>query len=731
MSSSPSTAPAVLDVESLTVSYATPRGRLSALSDVGFSVRAGETLALVGESGSGKSTAALTVMGLLGPEARVHGGTMLFNGQDLSRLTAGERQALRGDRVSIVFQDPFTSLNPGLPIGLQVAEPLIFHRGMSEAAALDRAVAALAEVGLPHPREIARAYPHQLSGGMQQRALIATALICDPALVILDEPTTALDVTVEAQILDLLDELRRRRGLSMLFITHNLGLVNRICDTVCVLYAGSVIEYGPTAQVLTEPGHPYTRGLLTSMPRLDPEHRRARLIPIAGKFPDLTHLPAGCVFHPRCAHAEAACRENAQPMAPVAAGHAVRCWKSVAINAAREAMASPQRAGVPPRVVAQRGEWLLEVKGLRKRYPLNTRLARARLGIPGTRASIPWFRFERPAVNAIAGVSLAIGSGETLGLVGESGCGKSTLGRCVVRLLEPSDGSILFRGRDISREDRQQLRAFRGLAQIVFQNPISSLNPRKTVGAAIDRSLANFSGLSHKDALARRTEILEQVGLAGSYADRFPHQLSGGERQRVGIARAIATGPRFIVCDEPVSALDVSVQATVLNLLSDLRDQLGLSYLFISHDLSVVAHIADRIAVMYAGMICEEGPTDAILAPPYHPYTATLLSAIPSPDPTVARTVRIRPRIAEAPGKGPAGGCVYHHRCPRTLGRICEETPPPIVQAAAGHRIACHLPLAELEAMPPVLPVRAADGAGSPPGDRSGDAAWRSPAAPQ
>ena len=499
----------------------------------------------------------------------------------------------------------------------------------------------------------------------------------------------------------------------MLFITHNLGVVNRICDTVCVLYAGSVLEYGPTAQVLSKPAHPYTRGLLTSMPRLSPAHRRARLIPIAGKFPDLTQLPSGCIFHPRCAHAEAACRDNAQTLACVAADHAVRCWKSVAINAA-EAAISTTRTAEPFPVPGQQGAPLLEVNDLRKIYPLGTRLAKRHLRIPGTRASIPWFRFERPEVRAIDGVSLSIRSGGTLGLVGESGCGKSTLGRCVVQLLEPSGGSVVFRGRDIRHADRKELRAFRGLAQIVFQNPISSLNPRKTVGATIDRSLANFSGVSGKRAVDRRTEILEQVGLAGSYADRYPHQLSGGERQRVGIARAIATGPKFIVCDEPVSALDVSVQATVLNLLADLRDQLGLSYLFISHDLSVVAHIADRIAVMYAGTICEEGPTEAILAPPYHPYTEMLLSAIPSADPAVAQTMRIRPRVDARTDDRPTRGCVYQHRCPRSLGRICEERSPPIVQATPGHRIACHLPLATLEAMPSVLPVRVTDESRSP-----------------
>jgi peptide/nickel transport system ATP-binding protein len=692
----------VLDVAGLTVSYATRRGPLNALADVSFAIAAGETLALVGESGSGKSTASLAITGLLGAEATIHAGRILFNGRDLAALAPGQRQALRGDRIGIVFQDPFTSLNPALPVGLQVAEPLIFHRAMPEAAALAKAVDALAEVGLPRPRELARVYPHQLSGGMQQRALIAAALVCDPELVILDEPTTALDVTVEAQILDLLDELRARRGVAMLFITHNLGLVNRICERVCVLYAGSVIEYGPKADVLRAPAHPYTRGLLGSMPRLDAQHRRSRLTPIAGRFPDLTDIPPGCVFHPRCPHAEAACREQAQALDAVAAAHSARCWKWRAIGAAEAALAAP-RAAAAARAVAS-GAPLLELQSLRKTYRLGARLARTRLPLPGVRNGIPWLRLERPEVHAVAGVSLTVRPGEALGLVGESGCGKSTLGRCVVRLLEPTGGAIVFGGRDVGRDDERALRAFRGLAQIVFQNPVSSLNPRKTVGAAIDRSLANFSGLAGAAAVARRARILEQVGLSASFAERYPHQLSGGERQRVGIARAIATGPKFIVCDEPVSALDVSVQATVLNLLADLRDELGLAYLFISHDLSVVAHIADRIAVMYAGTICEQGPTDAILTPPYHPYTATLLSAVPSPDPARARAVRIRPRVDELPGAERAAGCVYHRRCPRALPEVCARTAPPVVEPIPGHRIACHLPLAELAAMPALVP---------------------------
>jgi peptide/nickel transport system ATP-binding protein len=703
----------VLEVRSLTVSYVARGARVSALRDVSFSITTGETLALVGESGSGKSTMSLAIMGLLAPEATVHGGSILFKGRDLHQLTAAQRQALRGDQSSIVFQDPFTSLNPSLPIGLQVAEPLIFHRGMAPALALEKAVDAMAEVGLPQPRELARAYPHQLSGGMQQRALIATALICDPALVILDEPTTALDVTVEAEILDLLDELRRRRSLSLLFITHNLGLVNRICYSVCVLYAGSVLEYGPTAEVLRRPAHPYTKGLLSSMPRLDPAHRYARLRPIAGKFPDLTDLPAGCIFHPRCAYAEPTCRTAAQVLVQVGLARRVRCWKAESITDTDAPGTIPRARPKAP--AAPASPPLLEVSDLTKVYSLASRLARSRLALPAIRTTLPWFRLETPTVRAVGGVSLSIRPGETLGLVGESGCGKSTLGRCIVRLLEPSGGSVVFGGRDISHLGRRQLRSFRGLAQIVFQNPVSSLNPRKTVGAAIGRSLANFSGLAAKAARARLHQILEQVGLAASYANRYPHQLSGGERQRVGIARALAAGPQFIVCDEPVSALDVSVQATVLNLLADLRDELGLSYLFISHDLSVVVHIADRIAVMYAGVLCEEGATDAVLAPPYHPYTEVLLSAIPSPDPGIKHP-RMRPRADPAGADRPTLGCCFQNRCGRKLGRICEDTTPPMVDAAPGHRIACHIPLAELRTARAVLPGRESPVSGAPAG---------------
>jgi peptide/nickel transport system ATP-binding protein len=447
----------VLEVRGLTVSYSTARGDLRALRDVSLAVRAGETLALVGESGSGKSTVALAVMGLLGREATSQADAVRFRDQDLVRLSAEARRRLRGNRMAMVFQDPFSSLNPSLPIGVQVGEPLVFHRAMTASDAHDKAIVALADVGLRNPAEVARSYPHQLSGGMQQRALIATALICDPDLLILDEPTTALDVTVEAEILDLLDDVRRRRSLSMLFITHNLGLVNRICDSVCVLYAGSVLEYGPASDLLRQPAHPYAAGLLRSMPRLDPASRRQRLVPIAGRFPDLTSLPSGCVFHPRCAHAEEACQTTPQTLEIVAPAHLVRCWKWHAAHSVDDSL---HDAAAPRRALPE-GTPLVDAREIRKTYTGGTRLKLVRSGSGDS--GIRWPRMVRQEINALRGVSLAIAAGEDArpgrrraGAVNrrsdESPCDSLTL----------SGGSLLFRsGRDLTTADgRRAIIAF-------------------------------------------------------------------------------------------------------------------------------------------------------------------------------------------------------------------------------------------------------------------------------
>jgi peptide/nickel transport system ATP-binding protein len=689
----------LLSVSNLTVAYRTRAGQVRALDGVSFDVVAGEALALVGESGSGKSSAALAIMGLLGPEARIYGGVS-FNGRDLTHLPSDELRKIRGRDISIVFQDPFTTLNPSLPVGRQVAEPLIEHLGLRREEAMRRATSALAEVGLPQPESLLSAYPHQLSGGMQQRVLIATALVCDPALIVLDEPTTALDVTVEAHILDLLDQIRRVRKIGMLFITHNLGVVNRIADRVCVIYAGRVLEVGNKNEVLSAPAHPYTKGLLASLPRLNVRERKKRLAPIGGRFPDLTALPVGCIFQPRCPFAEDKCAEP-QALVAISSAQLARCWKAdVSANAPWPSVTTS--AEVAGGSGEREGGEFFAVHDVAKTYVLTS----SRSGFEWKkRFGIPWPRFKRVTIPAVDGVSYTLNSGEVLGLVGESGSGKSTLGRLSIKLIEPTEGQILFNGDDITKLRGSRLTAFRRAAQIAFQNPDSSLNPRRTVGEAVARAVKLHNEIPASRRRAHVEALMERVGLPRNYYDRYPHQLSGGEKQRIGIARALATNPVLVVCDEPVSALDVSVQATVLNVLSDLRDQLGLSYLFISHDISVVAHMADRIAVMFAGKIVESGSATDVLEPPYHPYTEALLAAIPLPDPGLAGRSRplIKTDVAAARART---GCPFHLRCPRKLGVICETIPPPLVKAAPGHNIVCHIPLSQPVQVPSALRER-------------------------
>ncbi len=688
----------LLEVEDLCVSYATSSGVLRALHGVSFRLMRGEALGLAGESGSGKSTVALALLGLLGSEASLSARRMHFGGWDLLSLSPEEKRKLRGRAMAIVFQDPFTALNPALPVGRQVAEPLVFHRGLAESEALGAAITLLHQAGIPRPEVVARSYPHQLSGGMQQRALIAMALAAEPELLILDEPTTALDVTIEAQILDLLESLRRSRRLSILFISHNLGVIHRLCESVCVLYAGEVCETGPTKTVFRDPAHPYTRGLLASLPRLCVGDRK-RLSPIPGTLPDLQNPPPGCLFQPRCPFGDERCGRQAPLFTSPGPKRSVRCWKAEEIGGIpwQEAVGDNQQFPAAEKQLSEKGPSpLVAVHDLRKRY---------RLG--GFRDALGW---EKPAdrwlprplwapkyLHALDGVSLAIPPGEVLGLVGESGCGKTTLGRTILRLIDPDSGEIVICGHRISRAPEGELRPVRRLAQIVFQNPDSSLNPRKTVGEIIGRPLERFRLATGAQARKQVGELLEMVRLAPSYASRYPHQLSGGEKQRVGIARALATSPRFLVCDEAVSALDVSVQAAVLNLLEDLRRRLDLAFLFITHDLSVVAHLAHRVLVMYRGGICEEGTTAQVLRPPFHPYTEALLSAVPRIDGGRSR-IRLREEGSAAEFAG--RGCRFQNRCPRILGEICRMATPPLLEPAPGHRILCHHRLETLLAVP-------------------------------
>jgi peptide/nickel transport system ATP-binding protein len=656
---------AALDIESLSVAYPSRGGWLQALDGVSLAIPPGGVLGLVGESGSGKSTVVLALLGLLGPSARVSAQRLAFDGHDLLR----EAPMLRGRRIGVVFQDTAAALNPALTIGSQLTEPMRLHLGVEPRAAWQRGTDLLAELGVPRPAQVMQSYAHQLSGGMKQRVGIATALAGEPDLLLLDEPTTALDVTIEAQILSLLDELRRRRNLSMLLVSHNLGIVDRLCDSVSVLYAGRMAESGTTRDVLYRPRHPYTKGLLAALPRPDRPHA-GRLAPIPGGLPDLTKSDPGCNFRHRCAFAAAGCE---LPQMLRGDGHRVSCHRVQDI--ADEAWpVDAEPAAIVPRAKLP----LLEAEGLSVRFGAGGWLARA-LG-------------KSAGVLAVDQVSLSIRTGEVVGLVGESGCGKSTLGRLMLRLLPAQTGTLNFGGGVVEPEAS---RDFRRRAQIVFQNSDTSLNPRQTIGTILGRAVRWFDMAGGTAVAAEVDRLLDLVRLPRSYAGRYPHQLSGGEKQRVGIARALASRPEFLVCDEAVSALDVSVQAAVLNLLRDLRDELGVAYLFISHDIGVIAHIADRIAVMYQGTIVEEGPVDDVLHPPYHPYTELLLSSVP----LIGRARR--DPAAPATGAPATGdGCKFAARCAHKLGPVCDALAPPVQQAGPGHSIRCHIPLSELAAMP-------------------------------
>ncbi|MBX3530225.1 MAG: ABC transporter ATP-binding protein [Rhizobiaceae bacterium] len=659
----------LLDVEGLAVEFTTGAGRLRAVDGLSISVAPGETLAIVGESGSGKSVSALSIMRLLpGRIARVVSGSIQFDGRDLRSMSDAEIRKVRGSQISMIFQEPMSSLNPILTIGYQITEPLRIHTGVSKEKARERAVELMRMVGIPDAERRLDQYPHQFSGGMRQRVMIAIGLACNPRMIIADEPTTALDVTIQAQILELLKNLSRDLGIALIVITHNLGVVARYADRVAVMYAARLVEEGAAEEIFARPRHPYTMGLLRSVPRLD-RPRTGRLQTIDGLPPNLAKAPEGCRFAPRCPFRIDMC-SKVPPLEPTDTGARSACfrWQEIADGAIRW-------EGEPDggKVALERGKPLLSVKNLRKHFPVSGGM----FGKPGV-------------VKAVEDVSFDIARGETLGLVGESGCGKTTVGRLLLGLEDPSAGEISFAGTDLLAAGGDARKDLRRKIQVIFQDPYSSLNPRMTIGQIIGEPLRVYKLAKGPDGERNRVlELLGQVGLRPEMIDRYPHQLSGGQRQRVGIARALAIEPDFIVCDEAVSALDVSIQGQIINLLEDLQRRLGLTFLFIAHDLAVVRHISNRVAVMYLGRIMELADRDELYSNPLHPYTKLLLDAAPVPDPVVEKQRAARLIKGDLPSPvNPPKGCVFHTRCPMAV-KECGEVIPQLEAKKDGHFAAC------------------------------------------
>jgi peptide/nickel transport system ATP-binding protein len=665
-------AAALLEVDDLHVHFDTGRGVLRAVEGISYTVRPGEIVALVGESGCGKSVSSLAIMRLLAkPAGRVAQGRIRFAGRDLLLLSDDEMREVRGRDVSMIFQEPMTSLNPVLTIGLQLMEPLQIHLGMDDKAARARAAELLKLVGITDAERRLDQYPHQFSGGMRQRVMIAIGLACNPRLIIADEPTTALDVTIQAQILELMKDLSRRLDIALVVITHNLGIVARYADRVNVMYAARIVESGTAAEIFGQPRHPYTIGLLRSVPRLD-RPKDVKLETIEGLPPNLLAPPTGCRFAPRCPLKIDVC-ETDPPLYEVEPAHWSACHRAAEIAAGLTELNRPPPTVAPPREAVEPAP-LLEVRNLRKHFEVRAK------GLAGGKAM----------VKAVEDVSFDVPAGRTLGLVGESGCGKTTVGRTILKLEAATSGAVCFGGIDIVNASSAEMHRLRTKIQVIFQDPFSSLNPRMTVGQIIAEPLNVYRlSPSRKAARDRVAELLTQVGLYPYMAERYPHQLSGGQRQRVGIARALAMEPKFIVCDEPVSALDVSIQGQIINLLEELQERLGLAYLFIAHDLAVVRHISHRVAVMYLGRIMEVAERDELYRNPLHPYTKALLDAAPVPDPAVERTRAPRALRGELPSPlDPPVGCVFHTRCP-LASQECKQLVPPLREVAPGHQAAC------------------------------------------
>lgn len=675
----------ILQVKDLHTSFATDAGEVRAVNGVSFNLEPGKTLGIVGESGSGKSVTSYSIMQILAETGKITGGEVLYHGEDISKWNEKQMQKFRGEKCSIIFQDPMTSLNPVFTIGNQLMEAILLHTDKDKKQARERAIEMLTLVGVNEPESRLKQYPHELSGGMRQRVMIAMALVCEPDILIADEPTTALDVTIQAQILELMQDLQKKLGMAIIMVTHDLGVIASMCDEIIVMYGGRVCERGTADAIFYHPAHEYTKGLLRSIPKAD--NMNEKLIPIGGTPINLLQMPEGCAFCPRCESAMKICLKQQPAEFRVGEDHLASCWMNVkkSMKHRRAAAMSSEK---------KNNDYLLEVEHLKQYFPVHQ-------------------GFSTTPLKAVDDISFAIRPGETLGLVGESGCGKTTVGRTLLRLYQPTAGKITFDGKVLFDSGEQygengkmivdangkpvmgkkvdvNMMPYRKEMQMVFQDPYSSLNPRMTVEDIIGEPLdVHKLYRNKKERREKILDLMELVGLNAEHAMRYAHEFSGGQRQRIGIARALAVNPKFIVCDEAVSALDVSIQAQVVNMFEELQEKLGVAYLFIAHDLLVVHHISDRIAVMYLGKMMEIADADELNANPIHPYTLSLLSAVPIPDPETARKSHriVLEGDVPSPLKMPTG-CPFRTRCKYATEK-CGQEMPQLTDRGNGHMVAC------------------------------------------